>query len=174
MTPRASDIYFQLLDAKMEKLGSAAGAAAGAAPKGWRWFFGEPAFNWNKLRDFGNTKFRNAIGNPAAAPVVPEVIEEAVKNDGYGLGTILGAAGLTGIGAGALGHAYATQQAEEQAKKDKLLAFGGGFGGGLATGMAAPSIMGGINRMVGKLNRYVGNQGFTPMDTYGGYYPEQY
>lgn len=164
MTPRASDIYFQLLDAKMEKLGSAVPKATG-----WKWFFGEPALDWNKIRDFGNV-FRKA---PAATPVVAETIETAAKNDGYGLGTLLGAAGVAGIGAGALGHAYATQKAEEQAKKDKLMAFGGGFGGGLATGLAAPSIMGGVNKFVGKLNRYVGNQGFTPDDAYG-YYPEQY
>ena len=126
MTPRASEIYFKLLDSKMEKLAA------------------------------------------------------ADKLGGYGLGTVLGAAGITGLGTGLLAHAIATQEAEDKARADKLKSFGAGFGGGIATGMAAPSIMGGINKAVGKLNKIVGNQGFMPSDTYGayapelGFYPEQY
>jgi hypothetical protein len=126
MTPRASEIYFKLLDSKMEKLAA------------------------------------------------------ADKLGGYGLGTVLGAAGITGLGTGLLAHSIATQEAEDKARADKLKSFGAGFGGGIATGMAAPSIMGGINKAVGKLNKIVGNQGFMPSDTYGayapelGFYPEQY
>jgi len=174
MTPRASEIYFKLLDSKMEKL-----ASVPASPGFFRRLFspGTPLFDWNKVRDFGNFAPKNT------GAVVADAVETAApkaESSGYGLGTLLGAAGITGIGAGAIGHAIAKQNAEEQARADKLKSFGAGFGGGVATGLAAPSIMGGVNRAVGKLNRIVGNQGFMPSDTYGayapelGFYPEQY
>jgi len=166
MTPRASEMYFKLLDSKMEKL-----ASVPASPGFFRRLItpGTPLFDWNKVRDFGN--FARKV-EPVVEPVV-----EAAPAAGYGLASLLGAAGLAGLGAGAVGHAVGKSNAEEEARAERLKTLAAGFGGGLATGMAAPSIMGGINRAVGKLNRIVGNQGFTPMDTYSselGFYPEQY
>jgi hypothetical protein len=165
MTPRASDIYFKLLDSKMEKLGGLTSFLAEALP------------HWA-----GGVR-KTAPAAAEAAKVAPKVIDVAAPaaakatGEGYGLGTVLGATGLGAIGAGLLGSSIAEQRAAEQARSDKLKYLATGFGGGVATGLAAPSIMGGVNSLIGKLNLAVGNQGFMPSDTYGsslGYYPEQY
>jgi hypothetical protein len=184
MTPRASDIYFQLLDARMEKLSS-------AIPKGLTSRFAD----W-WMHALGGTAPRVVEDVAKAAPKAEAAAAQAAASqaaaqlaprNGYGLGTVLGATGLGAIGAGMLGSAMAEQEAAEQAKKDRLKYLATGFGGGVATGLAAPSIMGGVNSLIGKLNLAVGNQGFMPSDAYAeqdytpsspygsslGYYPEQ-
>ena len=179
MTPRASDIYFKLLDARMEKLSS-------AVPKGltsrfadwWMHALGGTAPRVVDDVARGAAKAEADVAQAAAAQAAAaQAAAQAAPKNGYGLGTVLGATGLGAIGAGMLGSAMAEQEAAEQAKKDRLKYLATGFGGGVATGLAAPSIMGGVNSLIGKINLAVGNQGFMPSDTYGrslGYYPEQY
>jgi hypothetical protein len=216
MTPRASDLYFKLLDAKMEKISSstnellkalrglnsraakagikelaegatlaemaahrraieaAEGLTKGSGKSGLSWFFGEPLMDWNKIRDFAN--FRRGAAKPAAEAAekaVKEVAPAATKS-GFSVGSGLLGFGLGGGLLGYGGYQLARQQAEEEATKNKLMA----FGGGVATGLAAPSILNGVNKLVKnqgflKLNPYT-DEYESPMSQSMGYDPASY
>jgi len=103
----------------------------------------------------------NAGGASGAGAGAGEAAAEAAQGaSGGGISPWwLGAAGLGAAGAGAAGGYAAGESAGEG---NATLNRGLAYGGGLATGLAAPHLLQGLNRMVA-------NQGLLPGGNYGGY-----
>ena len=102
----------------------------------------------------------------AAAAAAPDAAAAAGggKSNGVPLWAVGTGAAALGLGAGALGHTLGSTSATDAANANNTRNKWLSYGGGMATGLAAPSLLKGVNS-------FVRNQGLMPpgsYDQYGG------